>query len=94
MKIVYLPSASPGLVWHRRYYSHVFPEGARRARAQFVAMRKLLAENPFAGRSHDKSGLRLLPIGRTPFCVIYRVRDDRIEILAVHDERSDPQNAP
>lgn len=90
MRIVFLPSASPSLVWYRRYYAHVFPEGARRASAQFAAMKKLLSENPFAGRPLERRGLRLLPMPRTPFCVIYRVRDNHIEIMAVHDERSDP----
>ena len=35
------------------------------------------------------AGIREFPIPRTPFSFIYRVVDDRIEVLRVRDQRGD-----
>lgn len=93
MRFVYLEGALPGLLWFRRYYQSVFPEGGRNGRAQFTAMKATLIANPKAGHPVGRNGqARMFVIPRTPFSVIYRVRDDRIEVLAIHDHRSGPTN--
>ena len=87
MKIVFLPSAREGLVWFRRYYASVFPEGMQRAKASYMIMLKTLAAHPEAGREVGTHS-RIFPITRTPFAVVYRVRSEQIEVLAVMDMRA------
>ena len=87
MKIVYLASARDDLIWLRRYYEEVFPEGYSKAQAQYRANKQLLRENPFIGHKTHHEGVRELSIHRTPFSIIYRVGTDQIEILRIWDER-------
>ncbi|WP_408015651.1 type II toxin-antitoxin system RelE/ParE family toxin [Rhizobium alarense] len=94
MRIVYLPSTRADLLWFRRYYEHVFPEGLTRARNRFRAIERLLRDNPNAGRPSGVADIRELPVSKTPFLVIYRVREDRIEILRLWDARRNPDHAP
>lgn len=89
MKIVYVRSALPDLVWFRVYYEAIFPEGERHALLQRRAEERLLRENPFAGRL-AQDGMRKFPISRTPFVMVYRVMDDRIEVLRLWDGRREP----
>jgi len=89
MKIVYLPSARDDLAWMRSYYTRVFPEGSARAREHFRAAQRMLAANPDIGRATDVATVRELQIARTPFSIIYRLRNERIEILRVWDGRAD-----
>ena len=66
-----------------------FPEGRRNADQQFHAFQRLLLSNPFIGEAvADIPEARAFPIQKTPFTVIYRVKDDRIEVLRVLDQRS------
>ena len=92
MRLVYLPGARRDLAWLRHYYEQDFPEGAAAARTRIRAVEKLLAQNPFAGRpvhpTVHPSGVRRLVIPRTPFFVLYRVRDEHIEVLRLPDGRS------
>ena len=91
MKVAYLRSALPDLNWFRAYYEAIFPEGARHALLQRRAIERLLRENPFAGRVvQEDTDTRAFPISRTPFIMVYRVKDDRIEVLRIWDGRRDP----
>ena len=88
MEIVFLRTALTDLVWFRQYYKAVFPEGAAKAKAQFTAIIQVLMDNPFIGRiSTDHTDVRELHIARTPFTVIYRIKDTTIEVLRVWDDR-------
>ena len=90
MKLVFLPSTRADLAWMRNDYTRVFPEGARRAAAQYVRTRNLLHQNPLIGHVvEDIEGIREYSIPRMPFSFIYRVVEDRIEILRVWDQRGD-----
>ena len=90
MKLVFLPSTRSDLLWMRTYYSRVFPEGARRAADQYRRVSSILRDNPLVGRPVEElEGVREFSIPRTPFSVIYRVVDDRIEVLRVWDQRGD-----
>jgi plasmid stabilization system protein ParE len=88
MRFAYLESAKRDLVWFRKYYSSVFPEGRGNARRQYRLMKLVLTENPRAGHPVGERDSRLYVITRTPFSVIYRLRPGRIEVLAIHDGRS------
>lgn len=87
MKIVYLKSARDDLVWMRRYYESVFPDGQQKAQKQFYLVQMTLMENPFIGHETHKKSIREFPISKTPFSFIYRVCHDRLEILRIWDER-------
>ncbi len=89
MEIVYLPSAVAGLDWFRRYYARVFPEGEKRAIAQYEKMKQVLLAAPFAGRATGEGDVREYVMPRTPFSVIYRVRGEQIQILLIVDHRAD-----
>jgi plasmid stabilization system protein ParE len=50
-----------------------------------------LADNPRIGHPYsDSQGLREYPIRRTPFSLLYRIAEDRIEILRLWDKRANP----
>jgi toxin ParE1/3/4 len=90
MKIVFLASTVPDLRWFKTYYSSVFPDGGARADHQFRSLQHLLKTNPNIGHPSEKGdGVREFHVPRTPFTFVYRVRDDRIEILRVLDTRAD-----
>jgi plasmid stabilization system protein ParE len=90
MRLVYLDSAAADLRWFKQYYSEVFTEGRVKADQQFLATQKLLKANAFIGQVSEYSKeVREHQIPRTPFTVIYRVVEDRIEVLRVVDGRSD-----
>ena len=89
MKIVYLDGARADIVWMRRYYTRVFPEGYKRARRHFKATESLLAQNPRAGHKTEFVEVFELAIARTPFSLIYFVTHDQIEVLRVWDARAD-----
>jgi hypothetical protein len=89
MRIVYLRTAKPGLEWFLHYYSKVFPEGNDNALARFDAMERLLEDNPHVGQKFGDRGARTLPIIRTPFGVVYRVKGDQIRVIKIVDYRSE-----
>jgi plasmid stabilization system protein ParE len=90
MKLVFLASAVPDLRWFKAYYVSVFPDGRERADRQFLAIQSLLKANPYIGHPSDKiDGAREHHVLRTPFTFLYRVRDDRIEVMRVLDTRAD-----
>lgn len=90
MKRVFLPSTRSDLVWMRIYYTHIFPDGARRAADQYARAAGILRDNPMVGQSmEDMTNVREFSIPRTPFSLIYRIIDDRIEVLRIWDQRGD-----
>lgn len=90
MKLVFLPSTRPDLLWMRTHYTSVFPAGAKRAAEYYRLACSVIRENPLIGHSvEDIPGIREFAIQRTPFSVIYRVIDDRIEVLRIWDQRGD-----
>ena len=90
MNVVFLPSTRSELLWMRAYYTSVFPAGAKRASEHFRLTCSVIRENPLMGHPvQDMQGVREFAIQRTPFSVIYRVIDNRIEVLRIWDQRGD-----
>jgi plasmid stabilization system protein ParE len=87
VKVVYLASARDDLVWMHRYYVDVFPEGASKARKQFRATENILGSNPEIGHPTEWDSVREFSIPNIPFSVIYRIKEGRIEVLRIWDER-------
>ncbi len=89
MQILFLPSVKRDLQWFRRYYTNVFPDGGERANHQFLALLETLKAHPLIGHVSDMDEtVRELRATRTPFVVLYRLQEDRIEILRIVDARS------
>lgn len=74
------------------YYRRSFPEGWSAANRHYLKTVSLVAENPFLGRPVEGFDLRQLPIPNTPFHLIYRVRNQVIEIVRVWDMRQKPSH--
>ena len=90
MKLVFLASTVKDLRWFKTYYESVFPDGRAREENQFRSLQELLKANPYIGHpSGTGDDVRELHVPRTPFTFLYRLRDDRIEILRVVDTRAD-----
>lgn len=89
MHIVYLESAADDLVWMRHYYEKVCPEGRIKAQKQFHATELLLSATPYIGHPTHRKGVREFSIPKIPFSYIYRIQQDRIEVLRIWDERQE-----
>ena len=88
MNLVFLPSTRSDLLWMRTYYTSVFPAGAKRAAEHYRMTCSVIRENPLIGHPVEGMlGVREFAIQRTPFSVIYRVINDRIEVLRIWDQR-------
>ena len=85
-----MPSTRSDLLWMRTYYAHIFPNGAKRAADQYRRTCGIISENPLVGRPVEEiEGVREFSVPRTPFSFVYRIVEDRIEVLRVWDQRSD-----
>lgn len=92
MKVFFLRSAEPSVKWFVRYYASVFPAGALRASDRMEQALERLGANPMIGSALSNRGLREYSITKTPFSLIYRVTDERIEILQLRDQRAQPDD--
>jgi plasmid stabilization system protein ParE len=88
MRILYLPTSRRDAAWLFHYSERIFPQGATRAFERILVAESLLLDNPYAGRPLQRLRARRLTVPRTPFFILYRVAEDRIEILRVPDSRS------
>jgi toxin ParE1/3/4 len=88
MRLVYLASSARGMQWLRHDCQRVFPAGAASAAQRIRATERLILDHPYAGRPTGRPDVRRVIVARTPFFLLYRLRDDRIEILRVVDSRS------
>jgi len=59
------------------------PRAAARITARLVNAAESLAEFPGLGRPGRVIGTRELVVTRTPYLIVYRVREQTVEILAV-----------
>jgi toxin ParE1/3/4 len=87
MNVVWSPRAIRHLVAIRKYI-----EKDSDANAAFIAARILnaigiLRRQPQMGRPGRLTGTRELVVSGTPYIIPYRVRHDRLELLAVFDGR-------
>jgi plasmid stabilization system protein ParE len=88
MKVIFLPSSSEDVRWFTRYYRFSFPAGRRNARERMARTLASLSDNPRLGYAVPETNHREFPISRTPFSLIYRIVDDRIEIMRLLDGRA------
>ena len=85
MKAVYTPAALRDLAeiadWLAVHYPAIAPAVERRIRA---VVRQIGRWPENARRSAKRSGVRVVPVGRYPYKIFYRVADETVEILHIH----------
>ena len=87
MNIVWSPRAIGHLSELRAYIARDDPRAAGRIAAALLAAVERLAKLPGLGRPGRIGGTRELVVPGTPYVVPYRVKGDRIEIVAVFHGR-------
>lgn len=87
MKVVWSPRAIEHLIAVRAYIAQESPDSAARVAARILAGVEQLAQYPNIGRPGRVPGTREMVIARTPYILPYRVRRNRIEIIAVFHGR-------
>ncbi len=91
MKIKWLRKALKNLETIHEYISALNREAAKQTVAKIRIGIDKLAEFPQMGRPGRVKGTRELIIGNTPYIVIYRVKQNNIEILRIlHSARKFP----
>ena len=87
MTLVWAPRAIRHLEELRAYIAQDSPAAAGRIAAMLLEAVERLAERPSLGRPGRVAGTRELVVPDTPFVIPYRVRADRVEIIAVFHGR-------
>lgn len=95
MRIVFLSLAVQDLASIRSYIAADNPEAARMVGERLRKLIQGLAAMPNMGKAGRVFGTRELvtpKIGKTPYIVVYRVREDRLEILRILPGMRDIEN--
>ena len=87
MTIVWSPRAIEHLAHLRAYIARDNPEAAHRIAGALLAAVERVAERPSLGRPGRVAGTRELVVAGTPFVIPYRLRGDRLEVIAVFHGR-------
>ena len=87
MTVVWSPRAIGHLAGLRAYIAREDPGAAVRTAATLLAAVDRLAELPNLGRPGRVSGTRELVVPGTRYVIPYRVRGERLEIIAVFHGR-------
>ena len=83
MKIVWSRRAIRHLTALREYIAEDSPQNAAEVAARIVETVELLATHPQMGRPGRIAGTRELIVPDTPYLLPYRIRSQRLEIIAV-----------
>jgi len=83
MKVVWTDEALRNLVSIRNYIAEASEMNASLVAARILDCIELLENHPEIGRPGEILDTRELVVPRTPFVVVYRVRDGGLRLLAV-----------
>ena len=83
MKVVWTRPALRDLEGIGDYLARNNPKAASKIVAHIADQADLLAEFPHVGRTGRIVGTRELVVKDSPFIVVHRVKEDRVEVLAV-----------
>jgi hypothetical protein len=88
MKIRYLETAKPGLVWMKRYFQMQPQLDQATAFENFEKAKNLLKQHPQAGEQFENFlDVREIHITRSAFSILYTSNDDTIFIIDIRDSR-------
>jgi toxin ParE1/3/4 len=85
--IVWSPRAIEHLAQLRSHIARENPEAANRIAGALLDAVERLAELPNLGRPGRVAGTRELVVPGTPYVIPYRLRGDRLEVIAVFHGR-------
>jgi addiction module RelE/StbE family toxin len=85
--IVWSPRAIDHLAHLRAYIARDNPKAATRIASALLEAVERLAELPNLGRPGRIAGSRELAVPGTPYVIPYRLRADRLEVIAVFHAR-------
>jgi len=87
MRIVWSRRAIANLIQLRQFIAHDRPQAAAAVAAEILRSIEHLSTHPNAGRPGRIAGMRELVIQGTPYLAPYRIREGRLEIIAVFHGR-------
>lgn len=87
MKIVWSPSAIRHLIAIRAFIAEDSPGSVRAVANRLITSVDQLSRHPSSGRAGRVPGTREFVVPGTPYVLPYRVKDDRLEIIAVFHGR-------
>lgn len=87
MKVVWTPRALRHLVYLRRYIEQDSEQNAAVVASRILHAADLLQAHPEIGRPGRIIGTRELVVPGTPYIIPYRVRRERLELIAVFHGR-------
>ena len=87
MTVVWSPRAVEHLTHLRSYIARDNPKAANRVATALLNAVELLAELPNLGRPGRVAGTREMVVPGTPYVIPYRIRGDRLEVIAVFHGR-------
>ena len=87
MRIVWSPRAIGHLADLRAHIARDDPEAAARTATALLTAVERMAALPNLGRPGRVTGTRELVVPNTPYVVPYRLRGDRLEVIAVFHGR-------
>jgi len=85
--VVWSPRAVEHLTHLRSYIARDNPKAANRVATALLNAVELLAELPNLGRPGRVAGTREMVVPGTPYVIPYRIRGDRLEVIAVFQGR-------
>ena len=87
MTVVWSPRAVEHLTHLRSYIARDNPKAANRVATALLNAVERLAELPNLGRPGRVAGTREMVVPGTPYVIPYRIRGDRLEVIAVFQGR-------
>ena len=87
MNVVWSPRALRHLTAIRKYIEKDSDQSSARVAGRIPDAIEILRTQPHMGRPGSLAGTRELVVAGTPYIVPYRVRRDRLELIAVFDGR-------
>jgi toxin ParE1/3/4 len=87
MTVVWSPRAVQHLIHLRQYIAQESPSAAAGVAQRILDCVTLLSEHSAIGRPGRVAGTRELVVPQTPYIITYRVRGDRLAIIAVFHQR-------
>jgi toxin ParE1/3/4 len=95
MRIRWLARAIRHVIEIRNYIAVDNPVAAENVGRRLVDASRRLADAPGMGRAGRATGTRELVVAGTPYVIVYRVKENAIEIIAVlHGARKWPDSFP
>jgi toxin ParE1/3/4 len=90
MRTVWSRRALQHLVEIRSYIAKNHPRTERQVAARILESVDRLAGYPHRGPSGRAVGTRELIVSGTPYVIPYRVKDDRLQLIAVFSRQTEP----